>query len=113
MSLRSTPPSQSPIAAMSPKPKSTSSMAATSPWTPPQAKSPHWSRDSSVLHVRALRRGEQGEAAFERDGAGSEYSWNPRGVVLESLAAFLVDLRRLQCDRYDYIDLRRPQLSCS
>src|SRR5580704_6987411 len=65
MSLRSTPPSQSPIAVMSPKPKSTSSMAATSPWTPPQTKSPHWSKDSSVLHARALRSGEQGEAAFE------------------------------------------------
>src|SRR5271157_2998810 len=69
MSLRSTPPSQSPIVAMSPKPKSTSSMAATSPWTPPQTKSPHWSKDSSVLHARALRRAKQGEAAVERDGA--------------------------------------------
>src|SRR5579863_5395139 len=69
MSLRSTPPSQNPIAAMSPKPKSTSSMAATSPWTPRQTKSRHWSKDSSVLHARALRRGEQGEAAFEREGA--------------------------------------------
>jgi hypothetical protein len=58
-----------PIAAMSPKPKSTSSMAATSPWTPPQTKSPHWSKDSSVLHARALRRGERDEAAFERAGA--------------------------------------------
>jgi hypothetical protein len=44
-------------------------MAATSPWTQPQTKSPHWSEDSSVLYARALRRGEQGEAAFERDGA--------------------------------------------
>ena len=66
MSRRSTPPSRSPIAAMSPKLKSTSSMAATSPWTPPQTKSPHWSKDSSVLHARALRCGERGEAAFER-----------------------------------------------
>src|SRR5580658_6957344 len=69
MSLRSTPPSQSPIAATSPKPRSTSSMAATSPWTPPQTTSPHWSKHSSALHARALRRSEQGEAAFERDGA--------------------------------------------
>jgi len=42
-------------------------MAAISPWTPPQTKSPHWSKDLSVLHASTLRRGEQGEAAFERD----------------------------------------------
>src|ERR1700687_2350494 len=69
MSLRSTPPSRSPIAAMCPNTQSTSSMAATSPWTPPQTKSPHWSKDLSVLHAGALRRGKQGEDAFERDGA--------------------------------------------
>src|ERR1700690_4080774 len=77
MSLRSTPPSQSPIAVTSPKPKSTSSMAATSPWTRPQTKLPHWSKDSSVLHARALRRGEQGEAAFERDGARQCIGFEP------------------------------------
>jgi aldehyde reductase len=43
-------------------------MAATSPWTPPQTKSPHSSKDSSVLHARASRRGEQDEAALR--GAG-------------------------------------------
>jgi len=40
-------------------------MAATSPWTPPQTKSPHWSKDSSVLHAEAVGRCEQGEAATE------------------------------------------------
>src|SRR5580692_12977663 len=77
MSLRSTPPSQSPIAVMSPMPKSTSSMAAISPWTRPQTKSPHWSKDSSVLHARAPRRGERGEAAFERDGAQQCIGFEP------------------------------------
>jgi hypothetical protein len=52
-------------------------MAATSPWTPPQTKSPHWSKDLSVLHAKALRRGEQGEAAFERDGAQQCIGFEP------------------------------------
>jgi hypothetical protein len=34
----------------------------------PQTKSPHWSKDSSVLHARASRRGEQDEAPLR--GAG-------------------------------------------
>jgi hypothetical protein len=62
MSPHSTPPSQSPIAAMSPRPKFTSSMAATSLWTLPQTKSPSWSKDLSVPHATALRSGERGEA---------------------------------------------------
>src|SRR5271154_4339901 len=84
MSLRSTPPSQSPIAAMSPKPKSTSSMAATSPWTPPQTKSPHLSKDSSVLHARASRRGEQDEAALRGAGDPVVYwvrTFRPKGYL--------------------------------
>src|SRR5208283_1317159 len=77
MSLRSTPPSQSPIAVMSPKPKSTSSMAATSPWTPPQTKSPHSSKDSSMSMTESATEQNLANAFAEPPEAGDVQAGNP------------------------------------
>src|ERR1700733_8228832 len=75
-----TPPSQNPSAATSPKPKSTSSMAAISLWTPPPTKSPHSSAASSVLHLEAHGADLHTEGSSKRVGDLTHSHFQPHGT---------------------------------